>query len=343
MAKQAFKSIKFKDATLATIEKCNRVLGDYAAKGYDMTLRQLYYQLVSAGEIPNNVREYKKLGDVVNDARLAGLIDWDAIVDRTRNLKGLPHWNEPSEVIDSAAWSYRIDRWADQPYRVEVWIEKDALAGVFQRVCNKLDVPFFSCRGYTSQSEMYSAAQRLRSHSSGDQQPYILHFGDHDPSGIDMSRDITDRLAMFGARLEFKRMALNMDQVEKYDPPPNPAKLTDSRCAGYIERFGDESWELDALQPDVLAGLVEKQIKKLIDADKWKAVEARETEEKAALKKMAKHFHTVAAFVRTIDSTKEDGPKECLYCGEEFEPEPDGYLSEYCSDRCFDADNEDDD
>lgn len=194
MPKIAYKSINFRGATLDLIATCDQILKDYQAQGYDVTLRQLYYQLVSADLIPNKQKEYDRLGSIINDARLAGLIDWRSIVDRTRSLKGLAHWTSPEEILDAVSAQYRIDKWRDQRHRIEVWIEKDALAGVFQRVCNELDVPFFSCRGYTSQSEMWSAAQRLQSYMDNGQEPVILHFGDHDPSGIDMSRDIFDRL-----------------------------------------------------------------------------------------------------------------------------------------------------
>lgn len=246
----------FSDKTLATIGKANEIIAAYTAQGYMLTLRQLYYQFVSRDLIANKTTEYKRLGSIINDARLAGLIDWNAIEDRTRNLASLSHWGSPSDIITSASESFRVDKWEGQPNRVEVWIEKEALAGVFERVCQEFDVPFLCCRGYTSQSEMWVGAQRLLRHAKGGQKPLILHFGDHDPSGIDMTRDIQDRLFMFGCRLELQRLALNMDQVREYDPPPNPAKETDSRFAGYIREYGDESWELDALEPQVLAQLV---------------------------------------------------------------------------------------
>src|SRR5262249_10346260 len=159
-----------------------------AAQGYNLTLRQLFYQFVSRDLIPNNVRSYKRLGSIINDARLAGLIDWSAIEDRTRNLHELPCWRTPAGIIRSCAQQYRTDLWAKQENRVEVWIEKEALAGVFERVCDELRVPFFSCRGYTSQSEMWVAGHRLKRIIDAGQRPVILHFGDHDPSGMDMTR-----------------------------------------------------------------------------------------------------------------------------------------------------------
>ena len=160
-------------------------IAEYAAQGYDLTLRQLYYQFVSRDLLPNRQSEYKRLGDIINDARLAGLVDWEAIVDRTRNIRALSHWSDPASIVKAAANSFAVDKWADQPKRVEVWIEKDALVGVFEPVCEELDVPLFSCRGYTSQSEVWGAAQRLEKYLMADQEVVILHIGDHDPSGLD--------------------------------------------------------------------------------------------------------------------------------------------------------------
>src|SRR5262249_46150196 len=197
MPKISYVPKKFSAATQKVIDQANEIIGQYAAQGYSLTLRQLYYQFVSRDLIPNNMKSYKRLGNIINDARLAGLIDWDAIEDRTRNLHELPSWTSPESIIQACASQFRIDKGAKQPCRVEVWIEKEALAGVFQRVCDELQVPFFSCRGYTSQSEMWVAGMRLKRILRAKQKPVILHFGDHDPSGIDMTRDIVDRLQMF--------------------------------------------------------------------------------------------------------------------------------------------------
>jgi hypothetical protein len=287
----------FRQPALELIEKCNDILDRYHAEGYDMTLRQLYYQLVSAGEIPNNQREYNRLGVIVNDARLAGLIDWDYIVDRTRNVRSLAHWDEPSDILEAVSQQYLIDKWEGQEFRPEVWIEKDALAGVFERVCNSLDVPMLSCRGYTSQSEMYAASVRFSGYADNNQTPYILHFGDHDPSGMDMTRDIGDRLSIFETDVEVNRLALNFDQVEAFQPPPNPAKITDSRAKVYIKRFGSESWELDALPPDVLAGLVREQIESLLDDNLWQEAVEKENEQKVILRKISKRFEEVSDFL----------------------------------------------
>jgi hypothetical protein len=250
------------------ITKANEIITDYKRQGYELTLRQLYYQFVSRDLISNNMREYKNLGDIINDARLAGLVDWDAIVDRTRNLQSMAHWTSPSDIIRACASQYHVDMWEGQPRRVEVWIEKDALVGVIEKVCKEHDVAYFSCRGYTSQSEMWAAAMRLKGYAEDGQTPLVLHLGDHDPSGKDMTRDIQDRLSEFsGAPVEIKRLALNMPQITQYNPPPNPAKITDSRAEGYIAEFGAESWELDALEPTVIGELIRSALAEVIDPD----------------------------------------------------------------------------
>lgn len=265
------------------IDRANVIFAEYQRAGYILTLRQLYYQFVSRDFLPNNMQSYKRLGSVINDARLAGLVDWDLMEDRTRNIKSQPSWGNPSNIISACASQFRIDKWKTQKFRPEVWIEKDALSGVFERVCQELQVPYFSCRGYTSQSEMWSAGQRLDGYRKKKQIPCILHFGDHDPSGIDMTRDITDRLTLFMGGVRLERLALNMDQVEEFNPPPNPAKITDSRAAGYIAEFGGESWELDALPPDTLSGLVRDYIMGLRDETAWNHAIQEEAEHRRLL------------------------------------------------------------
>jgi len=157
--------------------------------------------------------------------------------------------------------------WANQERRCEVWIEKEALAGVIEGVCRELDCPYFACRGYVSQSEQWRAGVRFR----GDQPTVIIHLGDHDPSGIDMTRDNADRLAMFAGahKTEVRRIALNADQVEQYEPPPNPAKETDSRFQEYERLYGDQSWELDALEPATIADLIRSEVESIRDPDLW--------------------------------------------------------------------------
>lgn len=292
MPKQKYVDIKFRDKSLELIQLVNSVIAEYEAQGYELTLRQVYYQLVARGYIPNNERSYKNLGNLINDGRLAGLIDWFAIVDRTRYIRNNSHWESPESVIESAKYSYMLDRWEQQPNYVEVWVEKDALIGIVSQICRKLDVPHFSCRGYTSQSEMWSAAQRFKRQYYREGR-YIIHLGDHDPSGIDMSRDIQERIELFGADVEVKRVALTMDQIATYNPPPNPTKLTDARSSGYIQEFGYECWELDALEPKIITSLIRNEVTALMDEDLFNERAAKEKLDKANIQKIADNYDEV--------------------------------------------------
>lgn len=287
----------FTTAHQQLIAMADRICREYAEQGFDLTLRQLYYQFVARDVIANKQTEYKRLGGIINDARLAGLLDWDFIVDRTRNLRGLSHWDNPESVIQSAAYGYRTERWEQQPYRVEVWIEKDALVGVIAGACERNDVDYFSCRGYTSQSELWGAARRMTRYQQAGQKPIVIHLGDHDPSGVDMTRDISDRLALFGADVDVRRIALNMDQIEEHEPPPNPAKLTDSRATSYIREHGSSSWELDALEPTLLDRLIEDEIWAWWDADQWEADTEAMEGERTLLRQVATRWSEVAAMV----------------------------------------------
>lgn len=301
MAKIRYVDKRFSASSLAVIEQAEAICVQYAAQGFDLTLRQLYYQFVARGLIPNRDTEYKRLGGIINDARLAGLLDWDFIVDRTRHLRALPQWDDPAAIVESAARSYRIDKWESQRHRVEVWIEKDALVGVIQPVCERNQVPYFACRGYASQSEVWAAGQRLALYANAGSRPVVLHLGDHDPSGIDMTRDITDRLELFMGGVELQRLALNMDQIDQYQPPPNPAKTTDSRYASYIRLYGDESWELDALDPLVIDGLIQRAIVHYRDEQLWNEQIGREAQGREVLEAASDRWPDVARFLETAD------------------------------------------
>jgi len=273
MPKIAYEQKKFRSEALEVIRQAEGIIEQYQAQGFNLTLRQLYYQFVARALIPNTDKSYTRLGNIISDARRAGLIDWDAIEDRTRYLRRLSSWDKPQGILESARDSYHRDLWANQDKRLEVWIEKDALVGVIEEICQTNDVPFFSCRGYVSDSEMWAAAtRRIARYDRNGQGTIIIHLGDHDPSGIDMTRDIEHRLSMFTryrADMEVRRIALTMEQIEDLNPPPNPAKVTDSRYESYVQKYGTESWELDALDPRYIVNLVEEEIFSERDVDKW--------------------------------------------------------------------------
>ena len=318
MPKIAYIKKRFSSKTLDIIQIVDDICEKYSAKGFDLTIRQIYYQMVTKDLFPDDRRwtriagtnkwvrdpdgtknsdpNYDWLGNIINNGRLAGILDWHSIVDRTRFIRENPHWESPRDIIEAAIEGFAIDKWVGQRQRIEVWIEKDALIGVITGVCDKWDVPYFSCRGYVSQSEMWGAAQRIM---AKDVPTVILHLGDHDPSGIDMTRDIRDRIDLFtgegikNKKFRLIRIALNMEQIQALSLPPNPAKTSDSRCAAYIDKYGTESWELDALEPEHIAQLIETSVLSLMGSLKWKIMVRKENDMRSDMVKVGEQWDEI--------------------------------------------------
>ena len=263
----------------------NSIIDEYASDGYKLTLRQLYYQLVSRDKIPNAQKEYAKLSTLLVKGRMAGVVDWAAIEDRLR-VPYLPYWvtDVPGAIKDTID-QYRLDRQEDQDRYIELWVEKDALSGVLRRVTQQYHIRLMVNRGYSSCSAMYAAYNRLLIPELDDKETTILYLGDHDPSGLDMVRDITDRLNEFGVYPTVEHIALTMDQIEEHRPPPNPTKITDPRAKEYLSNFGNTSWEVDALTPQTLTRLIESRLHDLIDIEQFDLQLLREERDKETLKK----------------------------------------------------------
>lgn len=293
---------KFRRKKTLMIQRANTLIAEYQAQGLMLTLRQLYYRFVSRNWLPNTIQSYGVLGEAISDGRMNGDIDWSAIEDRHRHMGSYNTWLNPAEIIRNSASGFRLDRWADQDVRVELWVEKDALSGVFDSLCWRWQVPVLACKGYVSQSTLRQAGFRIKLRALGidpdtgkrgqpRQKTIVLHFGDHDPSGLDMTRDNTERLSIFAEYpVTMKRLALNYAQVEQYEPPPNPAKDSDVRFKKYAEEFGESSWELDALEPRVLNELAEREIVKHISMEDWHQTERLEAEHRAQLAAVSSQF-----------------------------------------------------
>ena len=284
--KEAFKEINFKTESMERIDACNEIIADYQSQRLRLTLRQLYYQLVSKNVIPNVERSYKNLSSLVTDARMAGLMDWNAIEDRVRQPEIPQQFTDLGHLVRSAVRAFRLPRWDGQDNYVELWVEKDALAGVLSPIADEYHVTLMVNRGYSSASAMYESAQRFM--NAGDQDAIsktlvLLYLGDMDPSGEDMVRDVQERLETFGASVDMRKIALTMEQVKRYKPPPNPAKMSDPRAAAYVSQHGASSWEVDALPPNVLAKIIRKELSALVDQDMVDAVKAREEKGKKHL------------------------------------------------------------
>lgn len=272
---ECFIEKRFSANSKKIIEQANSIISEYENQGYDLTLRQLYYQFVARDIIENTQKSYKNLGSIINDGRLAGLIDWESIEDRTRHVRY--SGGECSDVkrlmMSAIKYGYNLDKWKDSSYYVEVWVEKDALISIVENVCRKYEIACLSCRGYVSQSEMYQSANRFIKKYGEDKECILLHLGDHDPSGIDMTRDITDRLnVVFKADVKVQRIALTEKQIDDYSPPPNFAKITDSRFKEYKKVHGEDSWELDALEPSVIEKVITKNVLHYVDLKQFEQI-----------------------------------------------------------------------
>jgi len=260
----------------------NKIIEEYSQQGYKLTLRQLYYQLVSRDIIANSLKEYASLSKLLVQGRMAGIVDWDAIEDRIR-VPYIPYWvHNVADAIKDTINQYRLDRMDDQDVYIEVWVEKDALSGVLRRITSHYHINLMVNRGYSSCTAMHDASERIKNQQDS-KKCYILYLGDHDPSGVDMVRDIKERLIEFGAEAEVMRIALTQAQIKRYHPPPNPAKITDPRAKDYIAKFGNTSWEVDALNPDVLHEVIRTSVEGLIDADKFYAKVEQEKKDKMEL------------------------------------------------------------
>ena len=325
MARERFRATNFKEDSRDKIAKMIAIVDEYQQQGLRLTARQLYYQFVSRDYIPNQPKEYKKLTSLLADARYAGLIDWDAIEDRGRVPEMHAQWSSIGSLVDSALHSYRLPRWKTQSYYAELWVEKQALAGVLKPLADEHHVTLLVNKGYSSASAMYESSNRIKEAAIIDRRSYdrlipdfrqlglvrgspecneamqksyekltkickpvvIFYLGDHDPSGEDMVRDIKDRLREFGCHLlSIVKIALTMDQVKQYNPPPNPAKITDPRAKSYCEKHGDSSWEVDALPPNVLVALIKSAFKEIIDEQAMDLVKQQEATDKERLRKV---------------------------------------------------------
>lgn len=288
--KEKFRDEKFSKPTKFILDKILGIVDEYQARGIMLTLRQLYYQLVARAYIENKAQEYQKVSRIVTKARYNGLIDWDIIEDRSR-ISLIPyHYKNIPDFLMSMADSYRLDRWEGQEYYLELITEKDALSSVLSPIVyEKYHITFNVVRGYSSVTKLYEMSRRILKAVEIGKKPVILYIGDHDPSGLDMLRDIEERLRelTYGLKTEIVHVALTTEQIAQYNPPPNFAKLTDRRAENYIRLFGRESWEVDALRPDILVNILETAIQSYLDVDLMNRIIEKEIREIMTIKKIA--------------------------------------------------------
>lgn len=291
---------RFQGKAQKTVDQANVILADLRGQGYTLTLRQLYYQFVKANLLPNEEKQYKRLGRLITNAREAGIMDWNAIHDLGRTVYGTNPQEDPSRVVSGIERKLVFDQWARQDTYIEVWVEKQALEGVISRPASRLHVNYMACKGYLSASEAWRAGLRFQSAINQGKHPIMIHLADHDPSGLNMTEDNTNRLRLFAEDqgVEVRRIALNMDQVDHYGPPPNPAKETDSRAKAYVAKYGPHSWELDALEPKVIDQLITDTVDEYRDMEIWDQVLEEQAEARRPLEALGNNWTMVENFMR---------------------------------------------
>jgi len=288
------------------------VVDAYIRKGIKLSNRQLYYRLVGKDLIPNYIEIYKRVCKFLTDLKYGGYIDWDAIEDRGRVPKRKSEWDTIQDLIDSAVSSYRLPRWQDQDFYIELYCEKEAMESVLRPIADKYHIYFGYNKGYSSSSTMYELAKRVDKALDDEKIVTILYLGDHDPSGLDMVRDVEERIKEFlmawrygldiddeeyprwqteewiDDNFSVEAVALTKIQIEKYKPPPNPAKITDPRAKDYIAEHGRISWELDSIEPEILMEITENAILDYLIVDRYNAWIEKEKEESKALVEFGK-------------------------------------------------------
>jgi len=274
----------------ATVAAVNQIIGQYSIP---LTLRQIYYRLVAKGLIPNRRSAYNGLSAQLVKAREAGEVDERRINDRTRSIEDRA-FDTPNDFLDAIIYTTksRFFRrfWTTQETYCEAWVEKDALSQVIAGAVEDMNTIVAPSRGYSSFSYIRDAVRRFRNNHEDAERVVVLHLTDHDPSGLDMTRDLQTRFNAYSARgqvIEVKRIALTFDQVQEYNLIPNPTKITDSRAAGYMDQYGDECWELDAIEPDELVRLVQEAVEgQVTDWDAWDELKDQEIKEREELRKL---------------------------------------------------------
>ncbi len=289
------------------VRATSKVIAQYS---FALTVRQIFYRLFSAGFFENTTNSYKRLDKMLTKARERGDIDAESIVDRSREIIGGDYGyhsiddfvkSNIEELKDLEQYTRRL--WDDQPRYVEIWVEKDALATLVSNIADGFRVVTYPSRGYSSYTMVNDAIKRFYRYQ---ERPItVLHFADHDPSGVNMTEEIQSRFYRYGCYANVRRIALTYEQVKEFGLAPMPTKLQDSRWRKYSIKYGSECWELDALPPDELQRLVRESIKEYIDVAAWNKKMRLIEQEKKLLEKRFSSMEVISLLARL----------ESLLCG----------------------------
>jgi hypothetical protein len=292
VVKQASQLKRFR-RTKAQVQAVREAAREELAAHHPMTLRQVHYRLVSRDDIvhPNTISAYDTLSSWLRDDRLAGEVPWEWMEDRMRVARGWKGWNDPAEFLRGALSGYYRDPWQDeaQDHYVEVWLEKDALSGIFSDVLGHYRVTLNVGRGYDGWTSIKRAAERYNSrwHHRG-VETTVLYFGDFDPSGEDMHRSLIERLAELGAEPDVIKVALTHDDAQRL--PGDVTKADDSRGAAFIAKYGDLAVELDALPVEELQQRIRSSVEEYINMDALGESHRLEDEQREEMRRLAEEL-----------------------------------------------------
>ena len=251
--KRKFKDVKIPVETATLIRDINRIVGKFQKQGLILSIRQLFYQFVAEDVFPNKEKYYSKLSRVVTLGRRCGKIDHDMFEDRLR-IERVAH------RYDHAVERKVFDNPHEGFVEPEIWIEKYALAGIVEQVCGPLCVTYVPCEGQISDNVAWRFSKRYFESGRNLQ---ILYLGDHDPSGLQIYKSICNMIGTYKVDMVPKRIAITKEQIKKFNPPPNPSKMSDSNFRKYVNQHGPHSYEVDALNPKTLRDIIKAEILKL--------------------------------------------------------------------------------
>lgn len=273
--------IKRRRRTKSEMNQIRDAVYKLLAENWPMTVRQVFYQLTVRGVVDKTEPEYKSVTRLLGEMRLTGIVPFGWIADGTRWMRKPQTWSSVESALRRTAEAYRRSVWDHQDDYVEVWLEKEALAGVLYEVTQQWDVPLMVTRGYSSLSFLYNAAETI---SVYNKPTFLYYFGDYDPSGVDISRNVQRRIHQFtDVPFHFERVAVTPEQIEEWQLPARPTKTKDTRSLG----FSGESVEVDAIPPGRLREIAEECILRHIDPDALEALHLAERSERELLLKIA--------------------------------------------------------
>ncbi|MET4721672.1 hypothetical protein ABIF63_005778 [Bradyrhizobium japonicum] len=275
--------IKRVRATKAQVADRRAALYEIVAGMKPMTVRQVFYQATVHGVVEKSEAGYNKVQTDLVQMRRDGELPYGWLADSTRWRRRPDTYGSVQEALDETARLYRKSLWRDAACCVEIWLEKDALAGVVDRVTYSYDVPLMVARGYASLSFLHSSAEEIKATGLP---AYIYHLGDYDPSGVDAGRKIEQTLRELApeSEIHFERIAVTPKQISAWDLPTRPTKTSDTRS----KNFGDISVELDAIPPDRLRWLVRNAIERHLPEREFEILKIAEQSERELLKSLVR-------------------------------------------------------